>query len=48
MAQVPGFEEGYECHVFNENGVLPHVFFWDVGQDTVRSYLGECGPGAPD
>ncbi len=48
VAQVPGFEDAYECHVFNENGVLPHLFFWDVVQDTVRSYLGEGDPDGPD
>jgi hypothetical protein len=45
---VPGFEDAYECHVFNEHEVLPHLFFWDVVQDTVRSYLGEGDPDGPD
>ncbi|MDG4858504.1 hypothetical protein P8605_10125 [Streptomyces sp. T-3] len=48
VAQVPGFEETYECHVFNNDGPLPHVYFWDVVQDTVRSYLGEGDPDGPD
>ncbi|MFZ3491940.1 hypothetical protein ACODT5_15700 [Streptomyces sp. 5.8] len=48
VAQVPGFEDAYECHVFNENRLLPHVFFWDVVQDTVRSYLTEDAPDGPD
>ncbi|MEU6988845.1 hypothetical protein ABZ946_36530 [Streptomyces sp. NPDC046324] len=49
VAQVPGFEDAYECHVFNENGVLPHMFFRDVVEDTVRSYLAEGGnPDGPD
>ncbi|MFI9235602.1 hypothetical protein [Streptomyces sp. NPDC053079] len=48
VAQVPGFEDAYECHVFNEHGVLSHLFFWDVVQDTVRSYLGEGDPDGPD
>ncbi|MFC8918085.1 hypothetical protein ACFT5C_20175 [Streptomyces sp. NPDC057116] len=48
VARVPGFEDAYECHVFNEHGVLAHVFFWDVVQDTVRSYLGEGEPDGPD
>ncbi|MFD7257966.1 hypothetical protein [Streptomyces sp. NPDC059874] len=47
VAQVPGFQDAYECHVFNQNGVLPHVFFWDVVQDTVRSYLAEGDPDGP-
>ncbi|MFE4265423.1 hypothetical protein [Streptomyces sp. NPDC056883] len=48
VAQVSGFEEAHECHAFNENGVLPHVFFWDVVQDTVHSYLAEGDPDGPD
>ncbi|MGW7026836.1 hypothetical protein ACWGFX_06525 [Streptomyces xanthophaeus] len=48
VAQVPGFEDAYECHVFNENGVLAHMFFWDVVQDTVRSYLAEGDRDGPD
>ncbi|QNP65049.1 hypothetical protein [Streptomyces genisteinicus] len=47
VAQVPGFEEMYESHMFDQDGVLPHVFFWDVVQETVRSYLGQ-DPEAPD
>lgn len=48
VARVPGFEDAYECHVFNEHDVLDHVFFWDVVQDTVRSYLGEGEAEGPD
>ncbi|WP_329390283.1 hypothetical protein OG625_39780 (plasmid) [Streptomyces sp. NBC_01351] len=48
VAQVPGFQDAYESHVFNENGVLPHMFFWDVVQDTVHSYLAEGDPDGPD
>ncbi|MFJ6798125.1 hypothetical protein [Streptomyces sp. NPDC091268] len=48
VAQVPGFEDTYESHVFNEHGVLPHLFFWDVVQDTVHSYLTEDTPDGPD
>ncbi|MEV4940717.1 hypothetical protein [Streptomyces zaomyceticus] len=48
VARVPGFVDAYECHVFNEPRVLPHLFFWDVVQDTVASYLGEGGPEGPD
>lgn len=48
VAQVPGFEDAYECHVFNEHGVLAHLFFWDVVQDTVRSYLNEGDADGPD
>ncbi|MFG2596844.1 hypothetical protein [Streptomyces sp. NPDC048462] len=40
VERVPGFRDPYEAHVFNEDTVLPHVFFWDVTRETVRSYLG--------
>ncbi|KQV08744.1 MULTISPECIES: hypothetical protein [unclassified Kitasatospora] len=48
VSQVPGFEDAYECHVFNEHEVLSYLFFWDVVQDTVRSYLGEGDADGPD
>lgn len=48
VSRIPEFEDLYESHVFNENGtVLPHVFFWDVTQETVQSYLG-ADADAPD
>ncbi|QES08110.1 hypothetical protein DEJ44_22490 [Streptomyces venezuelae] len=47
VAHIPEFRDVYEKHVFHQGGVLPHVFFWDVVQDTVRSFLGE-GPCAAD
>ncbi|MFF0766120.1 hypothetical protein ACFYWH_39930 [Streptomyces sp. NPDC003737] len=40
VAAAPGFEDLFDAHVFNEDGVLPHVFFWDVVQETVASFLG--------
>ncbi|MFI7359892.1 hypothetical protein ACIBTP_38915 [Streptomyces avidinii] len=40
VAAVPGFEDPVDVHVFNEHGVLFHVFFWDVVQETVASFLG--------
>ncbi|MCX5142553.1 hypothetical protein [Streptomyces sp. NBC_00338] len=43
VAEIPAFEDLYATHVFNEDAVLPHVFFWDVTQETVRSYLGLDG-----
>ncbi|WP_221357109.1 hypothetical protein [Streptomyces beigongshangae] len=39
VAAVPGFEDLLEAHVFNEDGVLPDLFFWDVVQETVASFL---------
>ncbi|MER6114782.1 hypothetical protein [Streptomyces sp. NPDC001743] len=47
VAAVPAFGDLYETHVFHQDGVLPHVFFWDVTQETVRSYLG-LDADAPD
>ncbi|MER7945950.1 hypothetical protein ABTY59_00995 [Streptomyces sp. NPDC096079] len=47
VTRIPEFRGVYETHVFHQGGVLPHVFFWDVVQDTVRSFLGEA-PGAAD
>ncbi|MCM2412044.1 hypothetical protein [Streptomyces sp. RKAG290] len=47
VARVPGYQDLYAAHVFNEDAVLPHVFFWDVTQETVRSYLG-ADAEAPD
>ncbi|WP_030217226.1 hypothetical protein [Streptomyces bikiniensis] len=47
VARIPEFRGAYETHVLHQGGVLPHVFFWDVVQDTVRSFLGE-DPAAPD
>ncbi|MER5204576.1 hypothetical protein [Streptomyces sp. NPDC002825] len=47
VARIPEFRGTYETHVFHQGGVLPHVFFWDVVQDTVRSFLGEA-PAAAD
>ncbi|MFJ7775884.1 hypothetical protein [Streptomyces yangpuensis] len=43
VAVAPGFEDLFDAHVFNEDGVLPHVFFWDVVQETVASFLRGSG-----
>lgn len=40
VAAIPEFEEMYSTHLENEHEVLSHVFFWDVTQETVGSYLG--------
>ncbi|MFI1094143.1 hypothetical protein [Streptomyces sp. NPDC020917] len=40
VAASPGFEDLFESHVFNQGGVLSHLFFWDVVQETVASFLG--------
>ncbi|MER8044837.1 hypothetical protein [Streptomyces sp. NPDC094032] len=39
VARVPEFRDAYESHVFTQGDVLPHVFFWDVVQGTVSSFL---------
>ncbi|MFD5935692.1 hypothetical protein [Streptomyces sp. NPDC060333] len=41
VARFPILEDSYEVHVFNEDGILPHVFFWDVTQDVVSSYISQ-------
>ncbi|MFJ9024981.1 hypothetical protein ACIRPU_34160 [Streptomyces sp. NPDC102259] len=45
VAAVPGLGDLFDAHVFNEAGVLPHVFFWDVVQETVASFLGRDETG---
>ncbi|MFJ9812014.1 hypothetical protein ACIRTB_27705 [Streptomyces sp. NPDC101158] len=45
VARVPAFRDAYDTHVFHQGGVLPHVFFWNVVQGTVGSFLGEDGNG---
>ncbi|MEU9295752.1 hypothetical protein [Streptomyces sp. NPDC048266] len=47
VARIPEFREVYERHVLHQGDVLPHVFFWDVVQNTVRSFLGDA-PDAAD
>ncbi|MEU6983059.1 hypothetical protein ABZ946_06510 [Streptomyces sp. NPDC046324] len=47
VTHIPEFRDAYDDHVFSQGGVLPHVFFWDVVQNTVRSFLGE-DPSAAD
>lgn len=39
VVQFPMLEDSYSSHVFNEGGVLPHVFFWDVVQEVIDSFL---------
>lgn len=48
VERVPGFRDLYESHVFNEDTVLAHVFFWDVTRETVRSYLGAAAKAGTD
>ena len=37
--RLPKLQDAYDSHVFNEGGVLPHVSFWDVTQEVVRSFI---------
>ena len=46
VVHVPSFQDAYDSHVFRQGDVLPHVFFWDVVQGTVRSFL--AGEAEPD
>lgn len=46
VARIPGFRGAYDAHVFSQGCVQPHVFFWAVVQDTVRSFL-QQEPGEP-
>ncbi|MFC9326188.1 hypothetical protein [Kitasatospora sp. NPDC057015] len=41
VARIPAFDDLYRSHVFNEDGVLAHVIFWDITLATVASYLGD-------
>ncbi|MER5311448.1 hypothetical protein ABT034_27075 [Streptomyces sp. NPDC002773] len=47
VCRIPEFRDVYENHVLHQGGVQPHVFFWDVVQNTVRSFLGEAPVEAP-
>ncbi|MFJ8657819.1 hypothetical protein [Streptomyces sp. NPDC093795] len=48
VSRIPEFRDVYENHVLHQGGVQPHVFFWDVVQNTVRSFLGETPDETPD
>lgn len=40
VGRFPQLEEDYECHVENNGGPLPHVFFWEVTQAVMHAYSG--------
>ena len=46
VAAVPDFEGLLEMHEFNMDGVLPHVFFWDMTREVLESYMTDSGPNA--
>lgn len=37
--RFPELRDVYDSHVFNEGGVLPHVFFWDLTQEVIRAFI---------
>ena len=40
VRRFPQLGEDYECHVENNGGPLPHVFFWDVTMAVIHAYNG--------
>ncbi|BAU85756.1 hypothetical protein SLA_4872 [Streptomyces laurentii] len=42
VAYVPGLRTAYDAHVVCQGRVQPHVFFWDVVQATVQSYVADA------
>jgi hypothetical protein len=46
VAAVPEYEDLYEVHEFNNHGVAPHVFFWDMTQEALESFADDQGPDA--
>lgn len=46
VTAVPEFEDLYEADEFNNGGVLPHVFFWDMTQEVLESYREDHSPDA--
>lgn len=40
--RVPALRGVYEAHVFNENGVLPHVLMADVAREVMSAYQGDA------
>ncbi|WP_083936411.1 DUF7674 family protein [Nocardiopsis ganjiahuensis] len=41
VCEFPSLEDAYESHLFNEGEVLPHVFFWDVTNEVIDSFLAD-------
>jgi hypothetical protein len=40
VERFPQLGEDYQCHVANNGGPLPHVFFWDVTTAVMHAYNG--------
>lgn len=38
VGRFPVLQDLYDSHIFNEGGVLPHVFFWDLTQEVVQAF----------
>ncbi len=47
VRHVPGLQEVYEIHVFNEGGVLPHLLMADVFDEVLNAFQGtdDADPG---
>lgn len=41
VARFPILEDSYESHVFNMDGVLPHVYLYEVSQEVVQSFVSQ-------
>ncbi|MEU7020360.1 hypothetical protein ABZ990_06840 [Streptomyces sp. NPDC046203] len=41
VTYVPGLRTAYDAHLVAQGRVQPHVFFWDVVQATVHSFLAD-------
>ena len=43
VGHFPVLQDAYDSHIFNEGGVLPHVFFWDLTQEVIRAFISGGG-----
>lgn len=39
VAQFSAFEDAFESHVFNQDGILPHLFFGEVEEAVVGAFV---------
>ncbi|MFF2061439.1 hypothetical protein ACFVWZ_06490 [Streptomyces sp. NPDC058200] len=47
VSAFPELQDDYETHVYNNDGVLAHLFLWDVTQRVVESFRNQ-DDDAPD
>lgn len=45
VERFPFFREMYESHVYDQHGVLAHVFFWELTNEVVDAYLSKEDTG---